>query len=747
MTETIRKRSVHKGTSRGNVQATMEVVDEFRKMKPTRSPRFIVEMMGELNDNQLRAVEEMGFGHLIHFNITDIPSLISYGLLQKFDSLRCSIMLGNERIHISDNDVHLTMGFPRGGRMIVRSLRQDNQQLVDEIARAGQKHRYNMLPKYLKIQMMRDEEGGVWFKRIFLILVETHLIEPSADGYCKTKLINVLEDVNNASNYNWCAYVLDVLVNAQQNWYDNPTTPFTGPIAFLLCFYVDRIILSTRKKRAIGNGASGAAISTSDLIDVENRVCLKINATTVLKTIGFKEKDKNEKDDPIGSMTQTLMDEDEEWKDPSWIEAVEEMVTTVEKRVALCDDDGIPSFDLGIEWLSNNETHADDKEDNITRMKRLEKWKDIMENTTEDNLNHIDEREKASDHELCNKSAPGGGTQLVVFDSEKDKTVVSRIKMRSKSKEKISNALRSPFSDKTIKLKTKLNLAEKETYYWIMTTNDAYDDVLVYDDDVVLVTKLEFYSLLPHKQVSDGVICAWCSYLNYMEEYSSPSSPKRLFFTGIDTIVHRPAAWDLIRTIQELTINLNDEVEKIPNFKWDDVDMVFFPISSNNHYYAICFCFGRKSVVILDNCDDGDYKNVAAKYGVIPETVKIYFCEYLNLIGCHLQSKSVINAQIERIKLQWMTEPNKEDCGVYLMRHLETYMGQNGHEWNCGLTRTNTGVLQMMRAKYCSALMLADKNDVRDENKLKVSRYYALSSKFKKIDVEKMITNYPKNVF
>ncbi|KAL1533939.1 hypothetical protein AAHA92_33747 [Salvia divinorum] len=311
-------------------------------------------------------------------------------------------------------------------------------------------------------------------------------------------------------------------------------------------------------------------------------------------------------------MTRTLMDEDEEWKDPSWIEAVEEMVTTVEKRVSLCDNDGIPSFDLGIEWLSNNETHADDKEDNITRMKRLEKWKDIMENTTEDNLNQIDEREKASDHELCNKSAP------------RDKTVVSRMKMRSKSEEKISNALRSPFNDKTIKLKTKLNLAEKETYYWIMTTNDAYDDVLVYDDDVVLVTKLEFYSLLPHKQVSDGVICAWCSYLNYMEEYSSPSSPKRLFFTiypCIDTIVHRPAVWDMIRAIQELTINLNDEVEKIPNFKWDDVDMVFFPISSNNHYYAICFYFGRKSVVILDNCDDVDYKNVAAKYGVIPETV------------------------------------------------------------------------------------------------------------------------------
>ena len=89
-------------------------------------------------------------------------------------------------------------------------------------------------------------------------------------------------------------------------------------------------------------------------IDVKERDCFKIVATTALKMIGFQEKDKNEDVDPIGSMTQTLMDEDEEWKDPSWVDAVEDMVTTVEKRVALCDNNGIPSFDLGIEWVSNN---------------------------------------------------------------------------------------------------------------------------------------------------------------------------------------------------------------------------------------------------------------------------------------------------------------------------------------------------------------------------------------------------------
>lgn len=56
-------------------------------------------------------------------------------------------------------------------------------------------------------------------------------------------------------------------------------------------------------------------------------------------------------------------------------------------------------------------------------------------------------------------------------------------------------------------------------------------DMLVYDDDVVKVTKLELCSLLPRKLVVVGVIDAWASYLNNMEEGRQPYSSRRLFFT------------------------------------------------------------------------------------------------------------------------------------------------------------------------------------------------------------------------
>ena len=56
-------------------------------------------------------------------------------------------------------------------------------------------------------------------------------------------------------------------------------------------------------------------------------------------------------------------------------------------------------------------------------------------------------------------------------------------------------------------------------------------DNILFDDDVVIVTKREFSSLLPHELVEVGVINAWASYLNNMEEYMALSSSRRLFFT------------------------------------------------------------------------------------------------------------------------------------------------------------------------------------------------------------------------
>lgn len=94
--------------------------------------------------------------------------------------------------------------------------------------------------------------------------------------------------------------------------------------------------------------------------------------------------------------------------------------------------------------------------------------------------------------------------------------------------------------------------------------------------------------------------------------------------------------------------------------------------------------------------------------------------------------------------MPWRTTTNAEDCGVFLMRHMETYKGERVEYWNCGLKKSSKGLLQSLRAKYCSALMNAIISHKCLNNKRITTRYYVEESKNKDIDVEKMIACFLK---
>ncbi|KAG6390753.1 hypothetical protein SASPL_148498 [Salvia splendens] len=764
-------------------------VEVVNRMKLRRSPKFLVEMMELLNENQRQAVQDMGFGHLIHFNITSIPSQLAYWLLYNFDPITCSVKARGQRVHLTEEDVHMTMGFPRGEIMIVRSTRQDNQMMLDEIASVGDKNRYNMLPKFLQTQMLKDEDGGLWFRRLFLILMETHLIEPSADGYCKTKLLGVLADVTHSyyvdrfiietrkvrrafpSIKGWNSKLLRLrekhelelggfgygVYEAKYDLSrDNEVGLTVAKKKKKMAIVVERgesskpkgvtekggtsntkadnvVDHATDAMMALMEAASNAAKAISKLLrkmreapdDIKGTGCFKIASIVALKMIGFKESELiNEHADPIASMTPTM--EDEDIRNLAWIEAVEQIMKVVDERVALCKDDDIPTFDLGLRFASQDDANQPNNpivEEQVPGMEHTfhtggviisSAVQDVLPNeekddSEEDNTqlalnvvhNLIDDFDFATPYVIppgkrefttsglrdSKKSVgPSSHNEAISIQHKQELIVNGRMEMRSKAEKKISHALRSPYNQRAIKLGNTLTPTERETYYWILKCHDA------------------------------------------------------------STIVSRTNPWDAGADFQLATFaaNLDHEVKLIPNFKWADIDMVFFPICAHEHYYAVCFYYASKRVIVIDNSSSGDSDNITVNYGVIPETLRIFFWKYLAGVGCVQQSKAVENSAIERLKLKWSTETNKDDSGVYLMRHLETYMGQKGREWTCGLSKKSKGVLQILRAKYCTALMLAEINHEHFKNKAKVIPYYANALQTEKIDVEKLIANYAK---
>ncbi|KAK9750032.1 hypothetical protein RND81_02G168200 [Saponaria officinalis] len=54
------------------------------------------------------------------------------------------------------------------------------------------------------------------------------------------------------------------------------------------------------------------------------------------------------------------------------------------------------------------------------------------------------------------------------------------------------------------------------------------------------------------------------------------------------------------------------------------------------------------------------------------------------------------------IKMSWRSTTNVDDCGVYVMRHMETFKGDP--KWGCGLKKNDDGTLYKLRLSYCANL-------------------------------------------
>lgn len=80
-------------------------------------------------------------------------------------------------MHICDEDVWLTLGFPKGEVEITRNPSFARNKLIDQWAIEIGKPKGEILPIDVVNAMLSDHDGGKKFKMNFLILLEFCLIE------------------------------------------------------------------------------------------------------------------------------------------------------------------------------------------------------------------------------------------------------------------------------------------------------------------------------------------------------------------------------------------------------------------------------------------------------------------------------------------------------------------------------------------------------------------------------------------
>ncbi|CAI9284667.1 unnamed protein product [Lactuca saligna] len=112
-----------------------------------------------------------------------------------------------------------------------------------------------------------------------------------------------------------------------------------------------------------------------------------------------------------------------------------------------------------------------------------------------------------------------------------------------------------------------------------------------------------------------------------------------------------------------------------------NVDLVFFPIVDGN-YYLICFNLKSFSILIIDQ--RRLVGTVESVYGNIPHVLQKNSCRFLNDVY-KKRVKTLMTRNVVMLKMKCQAYNHSDDGGIYLMRHMERFMGDQTSKWDCGL--------------------------------------------------------------
>ncbi|GJW73489.1 ulp1 protease family, C-terminal catalytic domain-containing protein [Tanacetum coccineum] len=160
--------------------------------------------------------------------------------------------------------------------------------------------------------------------------------------------------------------------------------------------------------------------------------------------------------------------------------------------------------------------------------------------------------------------------------------------------------------------------------------------------------------------------------------------------------------------------NIDIVLKQAKRKNFDDVNLVFFPTikmsKESNHFYVICFNLNTSEIEIIDNIDNG-IDDMKTRYGVFPYALMESFIDYLErkkFQNCY----DLILAEPKQVEFPWKTTYNSHDCGVFVMRHMETYLGKGNFLQEFKKEGPGQKVeLNMLRAKYMVKILLMSFNE------------------------------------
>ncbi|XP_022014209.2 uncharacterized protein LOC110913694 [Helianthus annuus] len=140
---------------------------------------------------------------------------------------------------------------------------------------------------------------------------------------------------------------------------------------------------------------------------------------------------------------------------------------------------------------------------------------------------------------------------------------------------------------------------------------------------------------------------------------------------------------------------------------------------------------------------DNKCKNID-DYEKVPYIIGKLFGKYLNSFK-HKNAKEIYKVEPKKADFKWSTEKNHTDSGVFLMCHMDTYMGENIKEYHCGIFAKCSGQvnqLKVLRRKYATRILLSELNLKKEEILVEANHFHCLRKEEKNNILDYAIKNW-----
>nr|GMC92141.1 uncharacterized protein LOC109191529 [Ipomoea batatas] len=519
-------------------------------------------------------------------------------------------------IHITVDDVAAVLGLPKGHIEITKRTVKALPKILKEWRWIFEKATTYITPKALTRKMIEVDVDDPWFKCHFALLVMSVLIDPMVNGYVNQNYIDHFLDVGNIPNLNWCQMVINALINSKQVWMKSTDKLYGGPIFFLTVFYVDCVVLFR---------------------------CIVPRSFPTFKNWIFKLLSKREHDeiqsggfgyghvDTALQLENALTEED----NPSIPGSDIPQPPQHKKRTPPCQKDyrETPIYKHTHEFFNaideivravQKRTYLNDVPSfnlGLTHEEQTQRWDDVSVVARE--YNECEQREEGEEVQLADDGALG------------DETTQAREGREHRAHEGEGAQARE-----------------------VDTTAQADE---------------------PNTEIPTTIIDAWAAILNNNEEDRLSA---RLF----------ASTWTILYTV----VNpFGDEDERYKKFidsylvdksiametRWQNIqhisvrDCLFlFPIIASGHYCMLHFDPLCERFEAIDN--SSSICKTEDKYGVVPKRLQAFLFKFLSGLKSTYKAKKIEKLRVKRMKMAWRDNGYKIDWGVFLMRHMETFIGQ-----------------------------------------------------------------------